>query len=619
MQYQDEQDYTKRINFQTWKKLLANAKGFSGYYVGIIVSMGAIAIIDALIPLMTRTSIDRFIVPRTTDGLADFLLMYALLLIIQIICVFLFIFFAARVECGMIYTIRKEGFKRLQTLPFAYYDRTPVGFLMSRMTSDASHLGEAFSWVLVDLVWGVIYLIASYIAMFMIDARLALIVLLIVPPLAIVSHFFQKKILKNQRAVRKANSQITSAFNEGIMGAKATKTLVTQERQYNEFSRLSEHMKRCSVHAAAVSSVYPPLIISISSIATAYVLTEGGYLVLHSILTLGTITAFVNYTLDIFDPIHNIAATFSEMQRMQAAAERVVSMLETESDIQDSPEVESVFGDNFHPKKSNWPSIRGDIDFENVSFHYQGGDEVLKNFNLSVKAGEVIALVGPTGAGKSTIVNLLCRFYEPTEGVIKIDGVDYKQRSQLWLQSNLGYVLQEPHLFSGTITENIRYGRQDATDEEVKCAARLVNAENFILSLEKGYDTQVGESGSRLSIGEKQLISFARAVLSNPALFVLDEATSSVDTKTEAIIQHAIEKTLEGRTSFIIAHRLSTIRNADRILVVDHGKVIESGTHKELMAQKGQYYVLYTNQFKEEQSRAVLGHFQSRSKDDKIS
>lgn len=619
MQYQDEQDYTKRINFQTWKKLLANAKGFSGYYVGIIVSMGAIAIIDALIPLMTRTSIDRFIVPRTTDGLADFLLMYALLLIIQIICVFLFIFFAARVECGMIYTIRKEGFKRLQTLPFAYYDRTPVGFLMSRMTSDASHLGEAFSWVLVDLVWGVIYLIASYIAMFMIDARLALIILLIVPPLAIVSRFFQKKILKNQRAVRKSNSQITSAFNEGIMGAKTTKTLVTQERQYNEFSRLSEHMKRCSIHAAAVSSVYPPLIISISSIATAYVLTEGGYLVLHSILTLGTITAFVNYTLDMFDPIHNIAATFSEMQRMQAAAERVVSMLETESDIQDSPEVESVFGDSFHPKKSNWPSIRGDIDFENVSFHYQGGDEVLKNFNLSVKAGEVIALVGPTGAGKSTIVNLLCRFYEPTEGVIKIDGVDYKQRSQLWLQSNLGYVLQEPHLFSGTITENIRYGRQDATDEEVKCAARLVNAENFILSLEKGYDTQVGESGSRLSIGEKQLISFARAVLSNPALFVLDEATSSVDTETEAMIQHAIEKTLEGRTSFIIAHRLSTIRNADRILVVDHGKVIESGTHKELMAQKGQYYVLYTNQFKEEQSRAVLGHFQSRSKDDRIS
>lgn len=618
MQYQEEQDYTKPINLQTWKKLLVGAKGYYKYYIGIILSMGSIAVTDVLMPLMTRTSIDRFIVPHTTDGLPRFMLLYALLLAAQIICVFLFIYFAAYVECGMTYTIRKSGFQRLQSLPFGYYDRMPVGYLMSRMTSDAGHLGEAFSWVVVDLVWGVVYLIASYTAMFLIDARLALIVLLVVPPLAVISRYFQKKILKNQREVRKTNSRITNAFNEGIMGAKTTKTLVTEDLHFKEFTGLSKLMRRSSIHAAAVSSIYPPLIIALSSIATAFVLAESGNLVLKSVLTLGTVTAFVNYTLNLFDPIHNIAATLSEMQRMQAAAERVVSMLETESDIKDSKEVEAVFGDSFHPKKENWPAISGNVDFENVSFKYKGGEEVLRHFNLSVRAGSTIALVGPTGAGKSTIVNLLCRFYEPTEGVIKIDGVDYRQRSQLWLQSNLGYVLQEPHLFSGTIRENIRYGRKDATDAEVKRAAQLVNAEGFILNLEKGYDTEVGESGSRLSTGEKQLISFARAILSDPALFVLDEATSSVDTETEALIQRAIEKTLEGRTSFIIAHRLSTIRNADRILVIDGGEVTESGTHNELMSQKGHYYTLYTNQFKEEQSRAALGQLSAKSKEDSI-
>lgn len=619
MQYQEEQDYTRPINLQTWKKLLVSAKGFYRYYAGILLSMAALAVTDVLMPLMTRISIDRFIVPRTIEGLPRFLLMYGLLLTMQICCVFFFIFFAARVECGMTYTIRREGFRRLQSLPFAYYDRMPVGYLMSRMTSDAGHLGEAFSWVVVDLVWGVVYLVASYIAMFAIDARLALIVLLVVPPLAVISRFFQKQILKTQREVRKTNSRITNAFNEGIMGAKTTKTLVTEDLHFKEFSDLTRLMKRSSVHAAAVSSVYPPIIIALSSVATAYVLTEGGHLVLRSVLTLGTVTAFVNYTLSLFDPIHNIAATLSEMQRMQAAAERVVSMLETEPDIKDSPEVEAVFGDSFHPKKENWPPIRGDVTFENVTFRYKGGEEVLRHFDLSVKAGETVALVGPTGAGKSTIVNLICRFYEPSEGVIKIDGVDYRARSQLWLQSNLGYVLQEPHLFSGTVRENIRYGRKDATDGEVEHAARLVNAESFILGLEKGYDTEVGESGNRLSTGEKQLISFARAILSDPRIFVLDEATSSVDTETEALIQHAIEKTLDGRTSFIIAHRLSTIRSADRILVIDGGEVAESGTHAQLMASRGHYYTLYTNQFREERSRAALHHALGSSKEDSIS
>ncbi|MDD2649194.1 MAG: ATP-binding cassette domain-containing protein, partial [Eubacteriales bacterium] len=268
--------------------------------------------------------------------------------------------------------------------------------------------------------------------------------------------------------------------------------------------------------------------------------------------------------------------------------------------------VEAEFGDNFHPKRENWPKLVGDIDFKNVSFQYKDGEKVLDDFSLSVKAGQTIALVGETGSGKSTIVNLICRFYEPTSGEILIDGVNYKKRSQLWLQSNLGYVLQQPHLFSGTVRENIRYGRLEATDEEVEKAADMVNATPFIKKLDKGFDTDVGEGGGRLSTGEKQLISFARAILANPAIFVLDEATSSVDTETEQIIQHAIQTVLTGRTSFIIAHRLSTIRNADRILVISHGKVMEDGTHHQLIAKQGMYYNLYTNQFQDEKGAEIL-------------
>lgn len=608
MQYQEEQEFSKHISLSVWKKLLGYANAFKPQFLMIALSMTVLAVSDVLIPLMTRYGIDNFVVPRTLQGLSGFLAAYGALLVIQVISVYVFILKAGQVDNGMSYTIRKEGFKKLQELPFSYYDRMPVGYLMSRMTSDARNLGEAFGWGLVDIVWAVVYLLVSIISMLFIDWRLTLMILLVMPPLAVVSIYFQRRILKNHREVRKTNSKITNAFNEGIMGAKTSKTLVREEMNIREFKEISGDMKRISIKAANLSSIYLPLVISISSMATAYVLTEGSSLVLKGAISLGTITAFFNYSLSMFEPIHNIAATLAEMQRMQAAAERVVNMLETESDIKDTPEVIARYGDSLNPRKENWPSIKGDIIFDNITFQYKDGETVLKNFNLHVKAGETIALVGPTGAGKSTIVNLLCRFYEPTKGTIRIDGVDYKERSQLWLQSNLGYVLQDPHLFSGTIRDNIRYADPTAIDEEVRQAAQLVNAENFILSLENGYDTDVGEAGNRLSTGEKQLVSFARAILHNPRLFVLDEATSSVDTETETLIQQAIEKTLEGRTSFIVAHRLSTIRNVNRILVISDGGIAEEGTHQQLMMKKGLYFDLYTNQFLEEQSRALLEH-----------
>ena len=482
----------------------------------------------------------------------------------------------------------------------------PVGYLMSRMTNDTQRLADTIGWSLLDLCWGAVFLVACSVQMFLLNWKLALVVMLVLPPLAVISWKFQKGILEAYRQVRKRNSQITAGFNEGINGAKTTKTLVREEMNIEEFSEVAHGMRKSSVRAATLSALFLPIVVSLGSLATAYALWRGGYDVLGGVMTLGTIQVFINYTVSFFQPVRDIARIFAELQSSQAAAERVITLLETEPDIVDSPEVEAVYGDNFHPKKENWPKLIGDIEFRDVTFRYKDGEKVLEHFNLSVKHGQTIALVGETGSGKSTIVNLICRFYEPTEGEIFIDGEDYRKRSQLWLQSNLGYVLQSPHLFSGTVAENIRYGKPDATDEEVRRAARMVGAEDFILKMAEGYEANVGEGGNRLSTGQKQLISFARAILCNPAIFVLDEATSSVDTETEQLIQTAIQTVLEGRTSFIIAHRLSTIRSADRILVIQQGKVIEDGTHRQLIAKQGYYYQLYTNQFQDEQGLDIL-------------
>ena len=612
MQQFEEQDYTKRFDLSLWKKILHYAKDYYRDLARLGICMGITAGCDVVFPLLTSYAIDHFIPnlnhPGGTEGLPAFIVAYLLLLAVQVYSIFRFLYLGGKVETGVCYTIRRMGFRKLQELPFSYYDRMPVGYLMSRMTSDAQRLAETIGWSLLDLCYGVVMILAASVTMFLLDWEMTLAVLLVVPPLAVISWWFQQRILKSYRAVRKTNSQITGAFNEGIMGAKTTKTLVREEMNAEEFTKLTHEMKRSSVRAASLSAVYLPIVVSLGSLATAYALWQGGQSVLVGGMTLGVLQVFVNYTVQFFQPIRDIAATFAEMQSAQAAAERVMTLLETQPDIVDSPEVEAKFGDNFHPKKENWPALKGDVEFCHVDFQYKEGEKVLSDFNLKVRAGETIALVGPTGAGKSTVVNLVCRFYEPTAGEIKIDGVNYKERSQLWLESNLGYVLQEPRLFSGTIRDNIRYARLDATDAEVEAAARLVNAEPFILKMDKGYDADVGEGGSRLSTGEKQLISFARAILADPRIFVLDEATSSVDTQTEQIIQQAISRVLTGRTSFIIAHRLSTIRTADRILVIDGGKIKEMGTHQELLRLKGAYYNLYTNQFQEEQAMELLGN-----------
>ena len=602
MQYQQEQDYTKKLDAGLWRRVIRVIKPYHRHLIAIMATMAVSALCDTIFPLLTREAIDTFIGGGQSAGRLWFVVRYVGTVLLQSACIFTFCQICGRAECGINRHIRKLAFKRLEELSFSYYDQTPVGFIISRMTSDTARIGETVAWGLVDLFWSAAYILITAVAMLLLNVRMALLVLSVMPVITVTAVWFQKRILASYREVRKTNSQITGAFNEGIMGAKTSKTLVREEANAREFAVLTGKMRTSSIRAAVFSALFFPIVVSLGSVATALVLHRGGAEVFSAkgLVTVGTLAAFVQYSTGIFEPISSIARIFADLQASQAAAERVVSLLETEPEIFDTPEVVEKFGDSFNPRRENWPDMRGDIEFDHVSFHYSTGEEVLEDFSLKVKAGQTVALVGETGSGKSTIVNLICRFYEPTKGVIRIDGEDYRQRSILWLQAHLGYVLQQPHLFSGTIRENIRFGRLDATDREIEAACRAVDAEDFILKMDKGYDSEVGEGGSRLSTGQKQLISFARALIAKPAIFVLDEATSSVDTQTEQKLQAAISVALEGRTSFIIAHRLSTIRSADVILVIKGGKIIERGTHAELLAQRGYYYTLYANQFREE-------------------
>ncbi len=604
-----ETEFKSSIDFNLLKGLskfmLPYKKNFALLAVYLIVLAG----VDAAFPLMTKYCIDSFISEKSLEKLPLFAAVYFVIIILQVVVVKLFIDYAGYINTNLVRDIRQAGFDKLQKLSFSYYDKTPVGWMMARMTSDSRKIADVMAWGLVDGVWGISLLIVISGAMLYMNWKLALISLVSVPFLFLVSIYFQKKMLKGHRSVRKINSQITASFNEGIMGAKTTKTLVREEKNFSEFKELTDEMYVSSVRTALFSALYLPSILFLTSVGTALAMYAGGKSVLMETISYGTLVAFISYTIQFFEPVFSLGRIMGEILNAQAAAERVFSMIETPEEIKDNSLAEEKYGSFDNPKKENWPEIKGEIEFRSVTFFYNKGENIIENFNLKVKAGQKIALVGETGAGKSTIVNLLCRFYEPSEGEILIDGTDYRERSLVWLQSSLGYVLQTPHLFSGTIMENIRYGRINATDDEVINSAKLVNAHEFIEKLERKYETEVGEGGSRLSTGEKQLLSFARALLANPRIFILDEATSSVDTETEMKIQDAIYKVLENRTSFIIAHRLSTIRSADRILVLKDGKIVEDGTHRELMKKKGYYYQMYTNQFLSEEEEKVLNEF----------
>ncbi|MFO7887612.1 MAG: ABC transporter ATP-binding protein [Eubacteriales bacterium] len=595
-----EQEYDKRFDISTWKRLFKYLLRYKLTTIGLIFFMISVAVADALLPQMTRIAIDDFIVPNTTEGLNIFIFKFAGLAVWFAVNVFIFIALAGRMEMELTYDIREEAFDKLQNLSLSYYDKTQNGWIMARMTSDIRRLGEVISWGIVDVVWGTTMMVTISIFMVISNWKLALYTLAVIPLLIIVSIYFQKIILKAFRIVRKINSKITGAFSEGISGAKTTKTLVAEEKNLNSFKELTGDMKTHSVRAAVFSALFLPIVLSLSSIGISLIVWKGGEGVVAGTVTYGVLVLFISYATQFFEPVREVARVLAQFQQAQASAERVLSLIDLDPEIKDNKEILEKYGNILHPKKDNWESIKGNIAFEDVTFYYKEKERILENFNLKIKEGETVALVGETGSGKSTIVNLICRFYEPLEGSIKIDGVDYRERSINWIHEKIGYVLQSPHLFSGTIKENLMYGKLDATDDEVIHAAKLANAHEFIMELPDKYETQVGEGGGKLSTGEKQLISFGRAIIRNPSIFVLDEATSSIDTETERKIQSALEKILKDRTSFIIAHRLSTIVNADRIFVISKGKIVEEGNHNQLIKEKGYYYNLYNNQFKKE-------------------
>ena len=593
----EEEEFNTQFNGGTLRRVLGLLRPHWKWVVGFLVTIAITAFLDSIFTLLSKRMVDEAIIPGDKAVLYQTVAIYAGLVLIQAGLVLSFIFMAGILGERVQYDLRKKLFNHLQELSFSYFGRTPVGWIMSRVTSDSERIAQLVTWGMLDVVWAVISVTTSMIFMMLINWKLALIVLALIPVLLVIAVWFKKRILVEYRSVRKLNSKLTGEYNQNITGVRVVKALGREQANLDDFSVLASDMYRASFRAAWLSALFLPAVQIISAVAVGSIAFYGGIQVQVGALTIGGIQAFISYVTFMMWPIQDLARVYADMQNAIASAERTFSLVDAKPDITD------------RSGAIDPGTIRGDIEFEHVNFWYEQGKPVLTDFSLKVKAGETIALVGPTGGGKSTIVNLVCRFYEPKEGAIRIGGRDYMDLTLHAIQSRIGVVLQTPHLFSGTIRENLRYGRLDATDQEVEDAAKLAGAHDFILTLDKGYDAEVGEGGNRLSVGQKQLISLARAVLARPEIFVMDEATSSVDTITEALIQRGMEQLMEGRTTFVIAHRLSTIKRADRILVIEKGGISEMGTHAELLRQRGHYYKLYTQQFRQERAAEYEGLF----------
>jgi len=624
--FEDDDQFTQ-WNIGVWKRIVAHTRPYRRELFGLGALGMVVAAAEVAFPYLTGRMVDTALATQNANAAADgaapgsltpLFILYGIAILVFATCVAIFIRLAGRVATGVAYDLRTKSFSRLQELEFQYYDTRPVGWLVSRVTSDCQKLSSLIPWFALDLCWGTCVMIGIISMMFWLSWQLALAVLIIVPPLVLVSLYFQRKLLGSSRLMRRTNSQLTADFNECLTGVRTTKILTREEASLAEFQQDSATMYRWSLRNALQSAVYLPMVILLGSVGVGLSLWRGGLLTLddNAGFTLGTLIAFMQYATLFHLPIEELSRWFTMIQSAQAAAERVQGLIDTEPKIRDSASVEAATAAHAAAVAAGASTVCRAMDgmsahieqveFRNVTFWYKEGEPVLRDFSLTVRAGQTVALVGATGSGKSTIVSLLARFYEPQEGEILIDGIEYRNRSLHWLQSNLGVVLQTPHLFSGTIRENIRYGRLSATDEQIIEAARLVNAHEFIVEHDKGYDTEVGEGGARLSTGQRQLISLARAVLADPQIFIMDEATSSVDTETESKIQKAVDTVLKDRMAFVIAHRLSTIRSADLILVIDQGRLVEQGDHHELLRLRGTYYRLYTRQFAHDRATRLL-------------
>jgi len=562
------------------------------------------SVVDVVLPLYQRYALDHFVRERTFDTVWIFVAAYIATLLGAAVINYISCALATIIEMRVNRELRQRGFEHLQTLSFSYFNQNSVGYIHARLISDTGRIGGLVSWTLIDGVWRISYLIGAIAMMLYMNWRLALMILAILPLLVVLFSFFQARLIRVNREVREVNSRITGNFNEGITGAKTIKSLAVEDKMEERFTEETALMRRKSVQASRLRGLFGGTMSLASSVALAIVLWKGGHIATEQV---GTFSVFMSYAQGMMEPLRWLVDIISDLITTQVNIERFTNLMAVQSDVVDSPEVVEKYGDMLTPKKENWEELKGDIEFKDVTFRYPDGDEnVLEHFSLKIPFGTHLAIVGETGAGKSTLVNLVCRFYEPTEGTLLIDGRDARERSQLWLHSSIGYVLQTPHLFSGTIRENLLMGKENATEEEIWAAIHAVSADDVIAHLENGLDTDVGEGGDLLSTGEKQLISFARAVLADPRILILDEATASVDTMTEARIQEAMEGVTAGRTSLMIAHRLSTVRNADIILVVREGRIVEQGTHKELLKKRGYYHELYTRQYEDETAAQIL-------------
>ncbi|AJQ95942.1 ABC-type multidrug transport system, ATPase and permease component [Gynuella sunshinyii YC6258] len=564
---------------------------------------------EASFTLVTKYVVDEISMHGSQANLLPYAVAFAVLTLIFVFCIRTFIVLAGTLSNQLMYELRRRTFEHLQQLSFSFFDQNAVGWLVARVTSDCARIARLIAWGTLDLFWSVPFIIGIFGVLFILNYRLAFILLTVLPVLAVVSVFFSFRILKSSRLVRKTNSRLTAVYNEGIAGVQTSRVLVREQENLEEFKEDSTLMKRLSTNNLLLSAAYYPLVTLLISVATGFAIWFGGESVLVGVITVGTLVAFISYSRTLSDPLLQLAQMLTDLQRTTACAERVLGLLAVKPQIYDSETVlQKMAACQGAETPDGGDSEIRDIRFQNVVFSYKTSEPVLKQFNFNTLAGKSIALVGPTGSGKSTIVNLMCRFYEPVSGQILINGVDYRERSLAWLQSNLGIVMQTPFLFSGTIRSNIRYGKLDATDTEIEEAAKLVNAHDLIMALEHGYDTEVGEGGNNLSTGQKQLISFARAVIGDPQILIMDEATSSVDTQTEYVLQQGLKAVLKNRTSFIIAHRLSTIREADCILYIENGELLEQGNHAELLAQRGRYFELYEKQYRKELEDELMVH-----------
>ncbi|MCC6261172.1 MAG: ABC transporter ATP-binding protein [Anaerolineales bacterium] len=584
----EEEEYTSALTAPVFKRILGVIKPHWKWVVGFLITIGLTSAFDAYFTYLNKQMIDQGIALGDKAALIRIAWFYGAFILIQCVCIFSFIYLAGVLGERVQYDLRKLLFNHLQELSLSYYAQNAVGRLIARVTSDTGRVSDLVTWGIVDSTWAAMNIATSLIFMAIINWKLALIVSVIIPIMVFVATKFQKYILVEFRQSRRANSKITGAYNENIQGVRVVKALGREDINLLEFQELTTRMYRASYRAAWLSALFLPTVQIIGAIALGAIVWYGGVQIQVGMITIGGIQAFVSYLTFMMWPVQDLARVYAEMQHSIAAAERIFKLADTAPDI--------------HNRANALPAstLTGKIEFEHVDFYYEERKPVLTDFTLTVNAGEMIALVGPTGGGKSTIVNLLCRFYEPKNGTIRINGRDYLDYTLESIHSKIGIVLQTPHLFSGTVRENIRYGRLNASDVEVEEAAQIAGAHNFITTLEKGYEQNVGEGGNLLSVGQKQLISLARAVLAKPELFIMDEATSSVDTLTEALIQKGMEALMQGRTSFVIAHRLSTIRKANRILVIADGQIAEQGTHAELLRLRGHYYQLYTQQFRHE-------------------